>query len=283
MMVVFRPNIPRPQIAEVKFTGNEVLPSTQLMRSLADVAVGTGYSETTFRMLLESSIRPLYEARGRIRVAFPKIDVVQASLVDGVIVTTTVAEGPSYSLGTVTFSGIAKQDTDELQKVANIQPNDVANFDDVKAGIDRVLARFRNRGYLRATGRIDRSVDDKARKVDVTAVIEAGPQFTMGKLEIIGLDLTSEPAIRKIWGLKPGAPFEPDYPDRFLNDIRAQDLFDNLGQTKAQPDIDEKSHVVNVKLTFSGAGPDPKDQRRKKGPGILGGSVVPAEFSPGTL
>lgn len=268
--IVFRPNIPRPQIAEVKFAGNEVLPSTELVRSLADVAVGTGYNETIFRQMLEASIRPLYEARGRIRVAFPKITVVQASLVDGVIVTTTVDEGAAYSLGSIKFSGIAPKDAGELEKTANIQTGDVANFDDVHAGVDRVLARFRSRGYLKATARLDRSIDDKAHKVDLTAAIEAGPQYTMGKLEIAGLDITSEPAIRKIWNLKPGAPFQPDYPDAFLNDIRAQDLFDNLGKTKAETTIDDKAHVVDVKLIFSGAGPDPKDRRRKGGPGILG-------------
>ncbi len=266
MTILFRPNTPRPQIAEVKFTGNQILPTPQLTRALADVAVGTGYTETTFRLLLDSSIRPLYEARGRIRVSFPKIAVEHSTMADGVIVTTTVDEGPSYSLGSFKLEGVNPKDADELQKVANIQPNDIANFDDVKAGMDRVLARYRSRGYLRASGRVDPAIDDKAHKVDLTATIDTGPQFTMGKLEIVGLDITSEPVIRKIWALKTGAPFQPDYPDAFLNDIRAQDLFDNLGKTKAETTIDEKSHVVDVKLTFSGAGPEPKD-RRKKQPG----------------
>jgi len=258
MMIVFRPNTPRPQIAEVKFAGNEVLPSPQLVRSLADVAVGTGYSETNFRLLLDASIRPLYEARGRIRVSFPKIAVVSSTMVDGVIVTTTVDEGPSYSLGALKFEGIATRDNDELQKVANIQSSDIANFDDVKSGIDRVLGRFRTRGYLRVAGHVDRTIDDQAHKVDLIARIDPGPQFSMGKLEIVGLDITSEPAIRKIWAIKPGAPFQPDYPDAFLNDIRGQDLFDNLGKTKAESNVDEKSHVVDVKLYFAGAGPEPK-------------------------
>ncbi len=110
-------------------------------------------------------------------------------------------------------------------------------------------------------------MDDGAHKVDLTAIVEAGPQFTMGKLEIAGLDITSEPAIRKMWGLKPGAPFQPDYPDSFLNDIRAQDLFDNLGKTTAQTTIDEKSHVVDVKLTFSAAPSGPQKSGEKKRPG----------------
>jgi len=180
-------------------------------------------------------------------------------------VITTVDEGAAYNLGSVKFAGVPAKDSTELDRIANIQTGDVANFDDVRAGVDRVLARFRTRGYLKATSRLDRAIDDQAHKVDVTAAIDAGPQFTMGKLEIVGLDITSEPAIRKIWGVKPGAPFQPDYPDAFLNDIRAQDLFDNLGKTKAETSIDEKTHVVDVKLIFSGAPPEKKNTR--KGPG----------------
>ncbi len=265
--IVFRPDTPRARIAEVKFSGNEVLPATQLARTLADAAVGTEYSETRFRQMLEASIRPLYEARGRIRVTFPKIEVSHSMMAEGVVVTTTVSEGPAYSLGSLKFEGMAKQDAGEMQKLANVQANDVANFDDVKAGIDRVLARFASRGYLRAKARLERAIDDGAHKVDLTAIVEAGPQFTMGKLEIAGLDITSEPAIRKMWGLKPGAPFQPDYPDSFLNDIRAQDLFDNLGKTTAQTTIDEKSHVVDVKLTFSAAPSGPQKSGEKKRPG----------------
>jgi outer membrane protein insertion porin family len=262
MAIVFRPNTPRAQVAEVKFTGNEVLPSTLLVRSLGDVAVGTGYSDTTFRMMLESSIRPLYEARGRIRVAFPKIEVKPSTMVDGVIITITVVEGPSYSLGTVKFAGLGDKEAQEAEKLANLQPRDIANFDDVKDAMDRVYARWRSRGYLHVTGHVDRAIDDKDRKVNLTATIEPGAQYTMGKLEIVGLDLTSEPAIRKIWGLKTGAPFQPDYPDAFLNNIREQDLFDNLGKTKSETSVDEKTRVVDVKLVFSGAGPE-----KKKTPG----------------
>jgi outer membrane translocation and assembly module TamA len=76
----------------------------------------------------------------------------------------------------------------------------------------------------------------------------------MGNLEITGLDLTSEPAIRKVWGLKPGAPFQPEYPDAFLNNLREQGVFDNLGKTSAETHIDEKNYIVDVTLHFSGAG-----------------------------
>lgn len=257
--------MPRPQIAEVHFTGNSVLPAAPLMRALGDVAIGAAYSETTVRLMLDSSVRPLYDARGRIRVKFPKITTSPANEVDGVVVTVAVEEGESYSLGNVTFAGATRQEAADAQRIANIKSADVANFDDVNAGLDKILARFRSKGYLNAAGHVDRAIDDQKHQVDISIVLEPGALYTMGKLEIAGLDLLTEPVIRKMWGIRAGGAFDPDYPDSFLKDVRDQQLFDNLGKTTAVKDIDEKTHTVNVKLTFGGAGPDDqKKQRRKK-------------------
>lgn len=264
LMLLFRPNTPRAQIAEVHFTGNQVLPAPVLMRALSEVAIGTAYSEAAVRVLLDNSIRPLYDARGRIRVAFPKIASEQAPSIDGVIVTVTVDEGQSYNMGAVKFAGVAPAEAAELQRTANIQSRDIANFDDVKAGLDKIALRYRNKGYLKMSSHVDRNIDDKARTVDLVISVDPGPQFVMGKLDIVGLDLLSEPPIRKIWGIKTGAPYQPDYPDSFLNDIRAQGIFDNLGKTTAEPRIDEKSHIVDVTLHFGGAAAEDEKKRRKK-------------------
>ena len=68
--ILFRPAGERPRISEVHFTGNESVPATQLLNKFADVAIGTEFTEPAARRLLEASIRPLYEARGRLRVTF---------------------------------------------------------------------------------------------------------------------------------------------------------------------------------------------------------------------
>jgi len=46
--------------------------------------------------MLDASIRPIYDARGRVRVSFPKIETEKAKDVEGLIVTVTVDEGDSY-------------------------------------------------------------------------------------------------------------------------------------------------------------------------------------------
>jgi hypothetical protein len=64
------------------------------------------------------------------------------------------------------------------------------------------------------------------------------------------LDLNGEAAVKKLWALQQGKPFNGYYPDYFLNRIREDGLFDNLRKTKAVVKVDETSHVVDVTLQF---------------------------------
>ena len=89
--------------------------------------------------------------------------------------------------------------------------------------------------------------------MNLTIHVERGPQFTLGKLDIQGLDVITEPVIRKMWRIEPGQPYQDGYPEAFLNRVRDEGIFDNLGKTRAETNVDENSHTVDVTLFFSGA------------------------------
>jgi len=46
--------------------------------------------------------------------------------------------------------------------------------------------------------------------------------------------------------------------------VRDEGIFDNLGKTRAETNIDENSHLVDVTLFFSGAGTPGKGQDGKR-------------------
>lgn len=257
LRIVFQPARMPPSIAEVRFLKNEVLPQTALQKAVAGTAVGAVWEEKRFRQILDASVRPLYEARGRLRVSFPKVTTESAQDVSGLLVNVEVMEGEVFTLGNV------RVDTDggaerELLRAANLKKGDLANFDDIKEGIERMRAVVRRNGYLQAKANVERDLDDAKKEVNLTVRIEPGQRFTFTKLHIIGLDILTEPAIRKMWALKEGEPFNPDYPEFFLNRIREEMVLDNLGKTKSEIKTDEKSGTAEVTLYFSGQPPPPK-------------------------
>jgi hypothetical protein len=49
-----------------------------------------------------------------------------------------------------------------------------------------------------------------------------------------------------------------------LNRLRAEQVFDNLGKTRAESNIDEDTHTVDVTLFFSGAAAPAKGKEGKR-------------------
>jgi outer membrane protein insertion porin family len=111
---------------------------------------------------------------------------------------------------------------------------------------------------LKAKPNVERKIDDAKKVVNLLITIDPGKRFQFSRLEIKGLDIISEPVIRKMWTMKPGEPFNPEYPEYFLNRIREEGLFDNLGKTKADVKLDEANGSAEVTLHFTGQGPPPK-------------------------
>jgi outer membrane protein assembly factor BamA len=262
--IVIRPARALPAVAAVTFSGNQVVPQGVLREAISGVAVGAPYTEAGFREVLNNAIRPVYEQRGRVRVAFPEIRAESASTAElaGIHVFVKVDEGVSYNLGNVSIDGPTPVEPVSLLKAGDFKTSDVANMDKVADGIDKIRKAVRHAGYLDVKVSSERKIDDTKKSVDIAVRIDAGSQYSMGKLTLVGLELDGEAEINRIWTMKEGKPLNPDYPDYFLNRIKEQGTFENLGKTKADLKVDEKRHVADVTLTFNADNPAQRPGRR---------------------
>ncbi len=248
--VVIEPAKSEPAVAEVKFKGNQVIPTGVLMNNFAGVAFGSIYRQTSFRQMLDSSVRPLYDARGRVKVSFPEITTEPSRTADGLVVTVTVDEGPSFDLGKVEVAGAAVVPAKALLAAGAFKTGDIANFDEVNASLERMRRLLRHEGYLQPELKVERKLDDKTKVVDLVVHVEPGPQYRFGKLTIEGLDIHGEAAIQKLWTLQEGKPFNANYPEFFLEQVRERGLFDELGQTKSVVKVNEEARTADVTLIF---------------------------------
>jgi outer membrane protein insertion porin family len=258
--IVFRPARNYPSVAEVTFDGNTGVPQNVLRDAISGVAVGQPYTEERFRELLNTAVRPRYEARGYIQVKFGSVRTEPVKDVEGLKVFVTVEEGDSFHLGKVAIAGPTPLRPDALLKAAQFHTGEVADFDQIGQGLERIGKAVVRAGYLDAKVTPERVIDDANKTVDVAVHIDAGPRFTMGTLMIVGLDLNGEYEMKRIWSIKQGTPFNPDYPNEFLASVRAQALFENLGETKSEVERNEREHTADVTLTFGG------QASKKKGP-----------------
>jgi hypothetical protein len=250
LSLLFRPAKGPPAIAHVIFTDTGDIPAGTLQSAMYGVAIGVPYSEPRVRQLLDNTIRPIYDAHGMVRVAFPKIETEKAKDVDGVTVTIQVTPGPPYKLDGFSYVG-ADYSRSEWNNIAKLKKNQTVNFDDVKAAQERIRTDLRRQGHLDATSQVKREVNDIDHTIAIEFQIDPGPLYTVGKLEMVGLDIVSEPVILKMWGLPHGRPFNVEYPDHFLSRVKDAGVFDNLKNTRAETKINAANHTVDVTLYFN--------------------------------
>ncbi|MBM3786132.1 MAG: hypothetical protein FJW30_17370 [Acidobacteria bacterium] len=259
--MLFRPNRPRPSVAAVSFTGNKAFPAHELQNRVAGVAVGMLYTEEGVREALQNQIRPLYESKGLLRVKFTKISAAPATDVEGLNVSIEVDEGPEFVLDDVRINGAAG--AAELLKIAKFKTGEVFKIQEVTESLERLRAAMRTQGFMKVETAATRRYEDARRTVDMEVNVTPGPRFKMGRLTLKGLDITTEPEIRKLWGLKEDAYFREGYAERVLAKIREDGLLDNLGGTSVKLEYDEAAERIHVTLLFAG---EKKEPERKNPP-----------------
>jgi len=151
-----------------------------------------------------------------------------------------------------------------------MKPGTTVDFDEIRAAVVRIKDSLRHEGRLDAEVTTGQDINDEKRTVDVWFIPQPGPQYLFGKLEVKGLGLDGEAAMRKAWGLPKGEPYAGEYPDFFLRRVKEEGYFDNLGETRAEPEIHADSHTVDVTLYFRH---DPNATNKKRRPGPEEGPV----------
>jgi outer membrane protein assembly factor BamA len=262
LQVNFFPDAPIPNISLVDVSGNEKVDKGTILRAANDVAIGVPLTDARVKLILEGAIRPIYAARGYPLVTFPKIETEPAKTNSGVILKITIHEGPQFNFGPLRFRGKGLEE-DEIRSAITFKPGDPYSSDKVDAFRVELLKKMHHKGLLDATIDPEMSPDEPKHVMNVIYNVVPGEVYQFAKLDIRGLDMTAQPVIEKLWGEKPGQPFNPDYPDFFLKKVGEQGLFDNLAKTQSDYTADAATHTVTVHLYFKG-GKSEEDKKREK-------------------
>jgi outer membrane protein insertion porin family len=251
LAAVFTSDIPAPTISQVVVSGNQAVDTGTILRAVNQVAIGVPLSDLRLKQILNGAIRPLYAAKGYAAVTFPKIETEPSKTNQGVVVKVQILDGPVFKFGRLHFHGEG-MDQDEIRANIPFKPGQTFNGRQVDDFRLWLVHSLRRRGELDASVTTDIQPDDAHRAVDVAYNVFPGGTYTFQKLDVQGLDVTTTPVIERLWGEKPGKPFNPDYPDFFLKRVQEQGIFDNLADTSSDYTADASTHNVTVHLYFKG-------------------------------
>ncbi|MBV9303604.1 MAG: hypothetical protein JOY62_06870 [Acidobacteriaceae bacterium] len=263
LTVLFSPDTPPPTISQVVVTGNQAVDTGTILRAVNQVAVGVPLSDARLKLILDGAIKPLYAAKGYAAVTFPKVETEPSKTNLGVVVKVEIKDGPQFKFGAIHFHG-SGMDQDEIRSNIPFKPGQTFSGQQVDNFRLDLLHRMKRRGLLDASVSTETQPEDGRRVVDVTYNVSPGSVYTFQTLDIRGLDVTTEPVVARLWGEKPGKPFNPDYPDFFLKRVQEEGLFDNLADTTSDYTADPASHGVTVHLYFKGGKSKQQAEKEKK-------------------
>ena len=252
LVMTFRPTVPPPVIAYVLFEGSAVLRAEDLQKAFYQVSVGVPYTEERVHELLDASIRPLFEEKGRLQVRFGPFRAAESTQATGLLVGVPVEDGEEFAFGKIRFAGQGLLTEKELARMARLEEGELANFALVNKALAEIEGRYKRGGYLKVKSAVERALSEKTKTVDLTIRIQQGDRYLFRQLEIKGLDINAAAAVRKRWAVQRGQPFDASYPEVFRKRIEEEAMFDQLAKTASRVTVYEEAKMVDVELVFTG-------------------------------
>ncbi len=250
--MVVRPERETMNIAFTRFSGTGEINALELQRVFNQAAIGEPYSEARLKELLHYNARPAFTERGYMGVRFCPCETRPDPDSLGILVDVQVDPGEVYLFGDLNWPEPFPIDPESLQKVNQIGSGEVANMKAAYGTMTAISEGVKRQGYMKAHATFVERVDHDERRVHLDIQITMGQQYVFSRLIVEGLDILSEPAVRKRWGMSAGDPFDVRYPAYFLDRIKADAMFENLKRTSWGIDIDEASGRVDVTVKFFG-------------------------------
>jgi outer membrane protein assembly factor BamA len=236
-------------IREVKFEGTD--PSLRpVLQAAAKGLSGKEYSRDTIRAEAEKSFLPFYMQRGYLKAALgnPEATVVKSDPEETTVdVLFRPDSGAQYKLSELEISGNKVLPSDALRKLIHAQTGEPVNAIEMESDVTALQHLYGTRGYMAAEIKASRELDDKTHSVKCMISIKEGDVYTMGDLDIHGLDSPTTARVQTDWTLRTGDTYNSDYLRQFAEQEDKQLREWNI---TIHESVNPKDKTVDVTLRF---------------------------------
>ena len=239
-------------VQQVELQGAQAVDAATLSAALQPL-LAADYDPAFVREFVSRTVGSLYAQLGYLKVKFsaPSVGLLPGTLQD-LMVTLTVSEGERYSLREVRWEGNQAILSAELATHVHVLPGQPADTVQLGKDLEEIQGLYETKGYIGARNKFQPSFDDAARTVAFDVQILEGDLYSMGHLEIAGIDPGRAEALRKSSELAPGQPYNRSYWSTFIS--KSSRLLP-ASRTPWKASLKEAVHsdtkTVDVTLTFA--------------------------------
>ncbi|MGA8493346.1 MAG: POTRA domain-containing protein [Terriglobales bacterium] len=216
---VFTVTGPQIRIRNVAFAGAGAS-ELPLLEAAAKKLQGADYLRSKLRVQEDKNFVPIYLERGYLKAtlgeASAKVveNTPQETAVD---LTFPVDPGRQYKLSEIEIRGYRALSADALRALMHAQLGEPANAVQLNTDIAAMKQLYGTRGYMAVKIQSNPELDDASSTVRYVLLIREGEVYSMGDLEIRGLDSRTTARLQDGWTLRGGDAYDSSYPKRFLD------------------------------------------------------------------
>jgi outer membrane protein insertion porin family len=202
-------------IKRITFVGNRAIEAWELRgvmetkeATLISFITGTGvYQRETLRNDLRR-IEAFYQTRGFLRVEVSEPDVRVDPKAKGIFIAIAIKEQDQYRVGRLQVEGDDLFSAAELKGLMRLQEGEIFDRSQLANDVLKVSDRYTERGYAFADVVPLTSIDQEKRLVNIDVKIDRGPQVRVGRVLIVGNEITRDKVIRREIRLNEGDLFD---------------------------------------------------------------------------
>jgi outer membrane protein assembly factor BamA len=240
------------RIRNIEFPGAtpDLLPGlTAAARKLA----GAEYLRSPLAQVVSIEFLPVCLQRGYLKAAFAESQARVVKQEEGEVEVDAIlplTPGAVYSTSAVIWKSNNALAADDLQRLIQLPIGKPADAVRLAADLENVGKLYHTKGYMTARVTPQAVMDDEHSTVRYDLIVHEGDQFTMGDLEITGLDSQAKAHLLAAWKMSEGDPYNSEYPRRFVNEnarLAPAGVQWEIGIHEA---VNEKEKTVDVTIRF---------------------------------
>jgi outer membrane protein insertion porin family len=248
-------------VKRITFVGNRAIEPWELKnametkeKTLISFITGTGvYQRETLRNDLRR-IEAFYQTRGFLRAEISEPDVRVDPQAQGIFITIAIKEQDQYRVGRLRVEGDDLFSAIELKNTMKLQEGEIFDRSQLANDILRLTDRYTERGYAFADIVPLTNIDQEKRLVNVEVQIDRGPQVRVGRILIVGNEITRDKVIRREVRLNEGDLFDSSKLRRSRQRLGNLGFFEEVKlDTRRRPEEDLVDLEVRVKEQPTGA------------------------------
>lgn len=249
---VFSVSGPRISVRNFDFPGADpgMLPLLQAAAQRIDVRE---YSRSALRTQGHKYLLPVYLARGYLKASFgdPQARVVESTADEATVdVSFAVDPGPQYVLSGIELAGNKVFSTETLRGLIHVPLNQPADVVQLARDLESMENLYGTRGFMAAKITSEHQMDDARRTLLCKITVSEGDVFTMGELDIRGVDSETTARLRNMWTIRNGEPYDSSYPERFAEQAYKQVALLKNSKADIHESPNPSDKTVDVTLRF---------------------------------